>query len=175
MERNGAWELSLSGEALNSFKYDFDNILQETLTTMLQKKSEAAAINMRIKISLTDDIAVDAERPSRDRPIMTPRFDHKIKSVLQIQSERTGFCGGDGYELAWDAELCKYTLRAIKSPQISIFDGGMDDEIEEEIEGEKEDAFENEGEADVVEIPMASEPIDAYAYGYEEKEEYDAD
>ena len=74
---------------------------------MIKKDGEKAELKVSLKITLSDD------------EVLTPKFEHKVSSVLQYKTERDGFFGGYDYELVWDDEAFEYVLRPI---QDSLFD-----------------------------------------------------
>lgn len=128
-----AYALNLNSDAFNAFKSDFDAILKKTLNTMLQKESESAELTAKIKITLTPGTAPDLEISAyhADREITSPKFNHKISSVMQIKDEKSGYVGGNDFELVWDREKGDYIMRAVKDAQRSLFE---DDQPEEPAE-----------------------------------------
>lgn len=65
------------------------------------------------------DPAIEGET----RKILTPKFSHKIGSVMQIKNEAKGGANYDDMELVWDEAAGEYILKAIvNTEQMSIFD-----------------------------------------------------
>lgn len=112
-------ELSLNSDAFTSLKNDFDSILRKTLSNMKEQENDIAEITMKLKITLEHD-SVDMGY-DKQRPIIKPKFDHKVTSVMQMKDETSGCLNGD-YEMVWDEEKKKYILTHIKTRQVSMFD-----------------------------------------------------
>ena len=57
------------------------------------------------------------------REVITPIFQHKVTSMLQVKDEQSGsFNGNNGkYELLWDDEKEKYILTEMQIAQTSLF------------------------------------------------------
>lgn len=129
-----AMELTIFGDAFNALKSDFDQVLKHLLYNMEAKESEEAQMSIALKITLQKDTTPDHEITAyaAEREIVVPKFSHKIRSVVTIKDEKSGFLGGKDYELVWDKETSAYVLRPVKSaqsdPQLSLFDEVDDDE-----------------------------------------------
>lgn len=123
------YALTLDSDAFNSLKSDFNQLLRQTLSMMLQKEGEKAELKLSLKITLTQGAVPDLEehRYAAEREVIFPKFEHKISSVMQYKDEKSGFVGGTEYELVWDKEKCAYVMRPIKDAQLSLFDEPEDD------------------------------------------------
>lgn len=53
------YSLSLRGEAFNSLCADFDTTLRDVLAGMIETEQNTGEINIKVKITLTDDSAPD--------------------------------------------------------------------------------------------------------------------
>lgn len=106
MNENGS-VLKIEGDVFAVLRNDINMILKHTLHDMIKKDGEKAELKVSLKITLSDD------------EVLTPKFEHKVSSVLQYKTERDGFFGGYDYELVWDDEAFEYVLRPI---QDSLFD-----------------------------------------------------
>ncbi len=107
----------MNGDALNGFMIDFDTVLQETLTKMLQNNETEGTITAQLKINLhngTNNAGVDYVNPS---------IKHAIKGVTQAKSSTEGLLFGD-YCLEWDRDTCTYILRPGEDAQMSLYDMG---------------------------------------------------
>ena len=51
------YSLSLRGEAFNSLCADFDTTLRDVLAGMIETEQNTGEINIKVKITLTDDSA----------------------------------------------------------------------------------------------------------------------
>ena len=116
------WDLNLNGDTFNALKNDFNQVLRKTLTNMESKGSELAELTVKLKISLKKE-----EHPCEGfhREIMTPKFDHKVSSVMQIKDEITGSLSGN-YELVWDSERGEYVMREVHDGQMQFVDYGYE-------------------------------------------------
>lgn len=134
------YALTLDSDAFNALKTDFNQLLRQTLSTMIQKDGEKAELKVTLKISLTQGEAPDLEEPKYEaqREIILPKFEHKISTVMQYKDEKSGFVGGAEYELVWDKETMAYVMRPIKSNQIDLFE--YSDQNDYEYEGSEDDA-----------------------------------
>ena len=115
--------LTLSSDAFNALKSDFNQLLRQTLTSMENKEAENATLTVKLGISLSKEMIPDSSVVSHDaqREITRPKFDHKVNSVIQYKSEKCGSLCGD-YELIWDKNLGEYVLCMITNGQICLFD-----------------------------------------------------
>lgn len=146
------FELNLKSDAFNAFKSDFDSMLKHTLYTMQQKEGEEAQISISFKISLARDTAPDHEITAyeAERDIIIPKIDHKMKSKITIQDEKSGTVGGPKFELVWDPEEHEYVMRKIEDGNLRLFDSDeldntenadQDDTDEKALSGEDADGF----------------------------------
>lgn len=113
--------LTLEGDTFNALKADFNMVLRKTLANMQHKGAEAAELKITVKITLSPENALD-HGTDDDREITVPRFDHKVSSVMQLKSEKSGSVGGIGWELMWDKVAGQYLLVKVKDAQLSFFD-----------------------------------------------------
>ncbi len=117
-------DLSLNSEvflALLALRASFDDMLKKVLQNMLEQKNDTAEINVKVKIKLQKSyINVSYED---QREVITPIFQHKVTSMLQVKDEQSGsFNGNNGkYELLWDDEREKYILTEMQVAQTSLF------------------------------------------------------
>lgn len=105
----------MRGDALDTFKIDFDTVLRDTLTKMLQNSETEGTITAQLKITLynsTNDAGDD---------YINPVIRHTVKGVTQAKSSTEGSLFGD-YCLEWDKDTCNYILRPSEDAQTSLFD-----------------------------------------------------
>lgn len=107
--------LSLNSSTLNDFKLDFDAILRQTITKMLENNEDEGTVTAKLTVRLYDAIADDG------RPCKHPAILHDVKSVVQARSSARGGFAGD-YVLEWDQDDGVYILRPGDSSQTSLFD-----------------------------------------------------
>ena len=116
--------LSISSEAFEEFRRDFDAMIQNTIYTMEQKDSKEAEIAVKFSIMTELDAVpdVEAKYPNAKRDVKNPYISHKITSKLTLKSEKSGTVGGSDMELVFDKHLCQYVLRSLDDGQTSMFD-----------------------------------------------------
>lgn len=118
-------ELHINDELFAGMRDDADRVLQKLLKNMVEKDSMEGKVTIGI-----DVIFVQEFIPNRDpsiegetRRVLTPKFSHKVGSVMQIKNEAKGDRNCDGTELVWDEERGEYVLRPIaNTDQMTIFD-----------------------------------------------------
>lgn len=66
------YSLSLRGEAFNSLCADFDTTLRDVLAGMIETEQNTGEINIKVKITLTDDSAPDYWKQQKRRGYITP-------------------------------------------------------------------------------------------------------
>ena len=123
------YPLSIDGDTFKELKSDFDNVLGRLITEMTKWDSEEAKMTVSIAVKLTLGLARDYKANGYDgtRDITMPKFEHNIKSVMQVKNEQSGSCGGN-YELAYDKETNKWVMKEIFNGQSSMFDDGEEDD-----------------------------------------------
>ena len=123
MSNQNILELNINSSAFENMKADFDAVLKRTLSNMQQKGSNDAALTLKLNISLEENEVrdFDSPEPNAYRKVYKPGFDHKISSVMQIKTEKSGSFNGE-YELVWDPDLEDFVMKPIDNGQPSIFD-----------------------------------------------------
>lgn len=116
--------LSISGEAFEEFRRDFDAMFQNIIYAMEQRGSKEAEIAVKFSITTELDAVPDIEAnyPDAKRDVKKPYISHKITSKITLKSEKSGTVGDDNMELAYDKRLCQYVLRSLEDGQTSMFD-----------------------------------------------------
>lgn len=107
--------LSLHSDALNAFKADFDDIMRQTISKMLENNETEGSVSAKITIVLENTMSDDGEKYIR------PILKHDVKSVVQAKSSAQGALMGD-YALEWKPELCQYVLVPSAQRQMSLFE-----------------------------------------------------
>ena len=118
-------ELHINDELFAGMRDDADRVLQKLLKNMVEKDSLEGKVTIGIDVTLVQEFI-----PNRDpniegetRRILTPKFSHKVGSVMQIKNEAKGDRNCDDTELVWDEERGEYVLRPIaNTEQMTIFD-----------------------------------------------------
>lgn len=124
MDRKGEliiMDLSLNSEVFLALRASFDDMLKKVLQNMLEQKNDTAEINVKVKIKLQKSYVNVTYEDQRE--VITPIFQHKVTSMLQVKDEQSGsFNGNNGkYELLWDDEKEKYILTEMQIAQTSLF------------------------------------------------------
>lgn len=116
--------LSISGEAFEEFRRDFDAMFQNIIYAMEQRDSKEAEIAVKFSITTELDAVPDIEAnyPDAKRDVKKPYISHKITSKITLKSEKSGTVGDDNMELVYDKRLCQYVLRSLEDGQTSMFD-----------------------------------------------------
>lgn len=141
-----AYVLTLESDAFNALKGDFNQLLRKTLSNMLQKEGEKAELKLSLKITLIQGETRDLQEPRYEaqREYIVPKFEHKISTVMQYKDEKSGFVGGEEYELVWDKEKRDYVMSHIKNNQMNLFE--FDDEHDDYSYQDNEEDNELDGE-----------------------------
>lgn len=135
--------LHLQDETFSKLRDDADQVLQKLLANMAEKGSLEGKLGITVDVSFVQETVQnrDANIEGETRVVYTPRFKHKVGSVLQIKNEQKGDMNCDGMEMYWDTEKGEWMLRPITGrDQMSIHDivtpDNVDAEDEEIVEGE---------------------------------------
>lgn len=90
------YSLSLRGEAFNSLCADFDTTLRDVLAGMIETEQNTGEINIKVKITLTDDSAPDytVAGGHQTREVTKPKFDHTVAYVIQRKEKKSGSFSG---------------------------------------------------------------------------------
>lgn len=130
MENMRTLPISMESEALSALKSDMDTLITQTISSMKAWNNKEGTINVKLTIKLNEDLADDGEGGMR--PVVVPRFEHKVAAVLQAKAERKGSTT-DEYELVWDEDAGQYVMVRKAQNQTSIFDedkpGGFDYDV----------------------------------------------
>ena len=132
--------LHFEDDTFKKMRTDADQVLQKLLKNMAEKGSLDGRLTITLDVSFTEE-TVQNRDPNIEgdmRIVHTPKFQHKVGSVLQIKNEQKGDMNCDGMEMVWDDEKGEYVLRPITGrDQMSIFDMEYPVEpAEEVVEGE---------------------------------------
>lgn len=117
--------LHIDDAIFEKMRTDADQVLQKLLKNMAEKGSLEGRLTITIDVSFTEETVQnrDPEILGETRIVHTPKFQHKVGSVLQIKNEQKGDMNCDGMEMVWDEEKGEYVLRPITGrDQMSIFD-----------------------------------------------------
>lgn len=122
--------LHFDDTVFDKLRGDADQVLQKLLSNMTQKGSMEGKVTITIDVSFIEETVQNME-PNIDgdqRLVHTPKFTHKIGSVLQIKNEQKGGMTCDGMEMVWDEERKEYILKPISgASQMSFYDMGYRD------------------------------------------------
>lgn len=119
MENIKTLPISMESEALAALKSDMDSLITQTITSMQAWKNKEGVISVKLNIKLSEDLADDGQGGTR--PVVVPRFEHKVAAVLQAKAERKGSTT-DEYELVYDEDAGQYVMVRKANNQTSIFD-----------------------------------------------------
>ena len=117
--------LHLQDETFSKLRDDADQVLQKLLANMAEKGSLEGKLGITVDVSFVQETVQnrDANIEGETRVVYTPRFKHKVGSVLQIKNEQKGDMNCDGMEMYWDTEKGEWMLRPITGrDQMSIHD-----------------------------------------------------
>jgi hypothetical protein len=173
--------LHFEDDTFKKLRTDADQVLQKLLANMAEKGSLEGKMTITVDVSFTEETVRnrDANIEGDTRVIHTPKFQHKVGSVLQIKNEQKGDMNCDGMEMVWDSEKGEYVLRPITGrDQMSIFDmeeqeDVYDDEIveAEALEGRKIAALPEPSDED--DTPAEEDISDEFDdYDYQNPEEF---
>ena len=115
--------LHLQDETFSKLRDDADQVLQKLLANMAEKGSLEGKLGITVDVSFVQETVQnrDANIEGETRVVYTPRFKHKVGSVLQIKNEQKGDMNCDGMEMYWDTEKGEWMLRPITGrDQMSI-------------------------------------------------------
>lgn len=169
-------EVRIEDEMFEGMRTSVNVVLQKLLKNMVEKGSMTGKITITLDVTLDQEFIVnrDPKISGETRRILTPKFAHKIGSVMQIKDEAKGGKSCESWELVWDEEKNGYVLVPIaNSEQMSIWDADFkyaNDESNEEnevsmIEGAEQPAL----PGPVEEEDMSGEfDTDSDNYGYDE-------
>lgn len=109
--------ITMDSELMLPLRTDIDSILSKTLKTMHTYGNGEAVVNAKIKITLSKEAL-----PTSDgsRPIIKPKFEHEVSSVVQSKDKKSGSMFGE-YELVYDQDTDSWVARSTKQ-QLSMFD-----------------------------------------------------
>lgn len=125
--------LHFEDETFKKLRDDADQVLQKLLANMAEKGSPEGKLTITLDVVFDEESIADRKNGGT-RLIHTPKFQHKVGSVLQIKNEQKGDMNCDGMEMVWDEEKNEYVLRSITGKeQMSIFDMEFPEKPEEEV------------------------------------------
>ena len=141
-------ELHINDELFDGLREDADRVLQKLLKNMVEKGSMEGKVTIGIDVTFVQEFIPnrDPKIEGETRRILTPKFSHKVGSVMQIKNEAKGDRNCDGTELVWDEERGEYVLRPIANTyQMTIFDADfryVDDSKKEDRRDEEYSSLE---------------------------------
>lgn len=118
-------ELHIDDELFAGMREDTDRVLQKLLKNMVEKDSLEGKVTIGIDVIFVQEFILnrDPKIEGETRRVLTPKFSHKVGSVMQIKNEAKGDRNCDGTELVWDDGRGEYVLRPIaNTEQMTIFD-----------------------------------------------------
>ena len=77
--------LSLKSDTFSALSSDFDGMLRQLLQGMVDTGENSGTINIKVKVSLTEDSAPDftVAGGQQTRSITKPKFDHEVSAVIR--------------------------------------------------------------------------------------------
>ena len=121
-------ELHINDELFSGMRKDADRVLQKLLKNMVEKDSLEGKVTIGIDVTFVQEFIPNHDPNIRGetRKVLTPKFSHKVGSVMQVKNEAKGDRNCDGTELVWDEERGEYILRPIaNTEQMTIFDASF--------------------------------------------------
>lgn len=133
--------LHIEDDTFKNMRMDADQVLQKLLKNMAEKGSLEGRLTITLDLSFTEEMVQnrDPDIDGETRIVHTPKFQHKVGSVLQIKNEQKGDINCDGMEMVWDEDKGEYVLRPITGrDQMSIYDMEIvqSEPAEEVVDGE---------------------------------------
>jgi hypothetical protein len=111
---------------------DADQVLQKLLSNMTEKGSTIGRLTISLDCIFEEETVMDKNSTDGffSRVIHTPKFQHKVGSVLQIKNEQKGDVNCDGMEMVYDEKTKEYILCPITGrEQMSFYDIGYSDDL----------------------------------------------
>lgn len=107
--------LSLEAGTFQDFKDDFQSILDDTISKMLNNGELEGTVSMKLKISLRDRVNELGE------PYKEPCITHEITGAVQQKQTAKGTLGGE-YALEYSEAMQSYVLRPADVAQTKLDD-----------------------------------------------------
>ncbi len=111
--------LTIDSDAFEKLRLDFDKLLSQTISSMMQKQNSIASMGLKLDIELERTTVIDNRAQDGVRSVIMPRFTYKVSSAMQMKSEEKGKTEG-AYELAWDDLRREYTMLPIGNEQTTF-------------------------------------------------------
>lgn len=118
-------ELHIEDELFEGMRKDADRVLQKLLKDMVEKDSLEGKVSIVVDVTFSREFIQNRDPgiKGETRKALTPKFSHKVGSVMQIKNEAKGDRYCEGSELVWDSGREEYVLCPIaNTEQMSIFD-----------------------------------------------------
>jgi len=168
--------LHIGDQAFDGMREDIDRTLQRLVKNMLEKGSLEGKLTISLEVEFEQE-HIPNHNPAikgETRVITSPKFSHKVGSIMQIKNEVKGGIDNNGMELVWDDELGEYILKPVAdTEQCTIFDVDYDvvhDEYDydslEEIEGSQANALPDPEEDD----DEGYDDFEDDGYGFDERD-----
>ena len=123
-------DVSITSEAFEKLRADFNKMMIETLNKMREKGSTDASLTIKLEIGIekTFELIQMADGTEIMRDVYLPQFAHKITSAMQIKSQIVGK-DDEECELIYDSENQTYQLVPIgQIPLSTEYDRTEDDD-----------------------------------------------
>lgn len=149
-------EVRIEDEMFEGMRTSVNVVLQKLLKNMVEKGSMTGKITITLDVTLDQEFIVnrDPKISGETRRILTPKFAHKIGSVMQIKDEAKGGKSCEGWELVWDEEKNGYVLvpndESNEEKEVSMIEGAEQPALpgpveEEDMSGEFDTDSDNYG------------------------------
>ena len=113
--------LIVEGEAFRDYRKDLNDLIQQTVHKMLEKKTPSAEIATKISISTIDQMIPDTLTGEMVEGNIG-KVKYKIAAKMTVKDEHDGRVGENKqYEMRWDKSIGVYSLVEINSQQ-DLFD-----------------------------------------------------
>lgn len=103
--------LSLRDKSFFPIVLDTENVLQNLIKNMVEKKSYEGSVTLKLEIDLVEQAVEDTILGTRI--VLVPNVSHKVSSVMQVKSEIKGGQSYDDYELVLNDLKDEYVMRRI--------------------------------------------------------------
>ncbi len=111
--------IEMNSTVFQKMRTDFDRLLSRTIRCLLEKNSSTATVSLKLDIELERITLIDEHSDTGTKEVITPRFSHKVSSVMQIKQEEKGASDGM-YELTFDDVACLYAVREFGGDQTTF-------------------------------------------------------
>ena len=112
------YRFKIEDETFDEVRDSLNGMLQNTVTTMMDKKNAEGSVTLKLSISLENDRIVDPNTGAI-RDVVVPTFSHTVSNVVQTKNSIGGQINMER-ELVWDANSHTWAMRDIGVEQMGF-------------------------------------------------------